>query len=116
MIAKNPNASFRGAEQTENEELALMVHRSESDVHASKRRIGSDRIPPPLPLLSPVPIVWLAVREWEIFAWLETRYEGLVTHLQRDGRRVIEFLGLPWQDDQARFYEKSQTKQFYLLT
>ena len=29
---------------------------------------------------------------------------------------MTEFLGLSWHDDQARFYEKSRTKQFYSPT
>ena len=60
--------------------------------------------------------VWLAVRAWDGLDCLETRYEDLVTHLEREGRRVTEFLGLSWEHDQARFYEKSLTKQFYSPT
>jgi len=60
--------------------------------------------------------VWLAVREWEGFAWLETRYEDMVAELEREGRRVTEFLGLTWDDAQARFYEKSRQKQLYSPT
>ena len=32
--------------------------------------------------------IWLAVREWEGFAWLEVRYEDTVAHLEKEGRRV----------------------------
>jgi tetratricopeptide (TPR) repeat protein len=60
--------------------------------------------------------IWLMVREWQGFAWIETRYEDMVLHLPAEGRRVTEFLGLPWQDEQARFYEKSATKQLYSPT
>jgi len=60
--------------------------------------------------------IWLAVREWEGFAWLETRYETLVADLQAEGRRVTEFLGLTWHAGQARFYEKSRGKQLYSPT
>src|SRR5439155_4546096 len=60
--------------------------------------------------------IWLTVRAWDGFALLETRYEDMVTDLEREGRRVTEFLGLSWHDDQARFYEKSRTKQFYSPT
>jgi tetratricopeptide (TPR) repeat protein len=60
--------------------------------------------------------IWLAVREWEGFAWLETRYEDLVADLEKEGRRVSEFLGLTWDDAQARFYEKSRQKQLYSPT
>jgi tetratricopeptide (TPR) repeat protein len=60
--------------------------------------------------------VWLAVREWDGFAWLETRYEDIVADLEKEGRRVTEFLGLAWHDDQARFYQPSGKKQLYSPT
>ncbi len=60
--------------------------------------------------------IWLAVREWEGFAWLETRYEDTVADMEKEGRRVTEFLGQSWHESQARFYEKSRTKQMYSPT
>ena len=60
--------------------------------------------------------VWLAVREWDDFAWLETRYEDTVADLDTEGRRVTSFLGLAWHEDQGRFYEKSRLKQLYSPT
>jgi hypothetical protein len=60
--------------------------------------------------------VWLAVRSWEGFAWMETRYEDTVANLEKEGRRITEFLGLEWRGEQARFYEKSAKKQLYSPT
>jgi Flp pilus assembly protein TadD len=60
--------------------------------------------------------IWLAVREWEGFAWMETRYEDTVADMEKEGRRVTEFLGLGWDEAQTRFYEKSQKKQLYSPT
>jgi Flp pilus assembly protein TadD len=60
--------------------------------------------------------IWLAVREWPGFAWIETRYEDVVADLPKEGRRVTEFLGLPWHPDQERFYEKNGAKQLYSPT
>jgi tetratricopeptide (TPR) repeat protein len=60
--------------------------------------------------------IWLAVREWPGFAWLETRYEDIVADLPKEGRRVTEFLGLQWHPDQERYYEKSGAKQLYSPT
>jgi tetratricopeptide (TPR) repeat protein len=60
--------------------------------------------------------IWLTVREWNGFSWLETRYEDVVAGLEKEGRRVTEFLGLAWHDEQARFYEKSRGKQLYSPT
>lgn len=60
--------------------------------------------------------VWLAVRQWEGLAWMETRYEDTVTDLEKEGRRVNEFLGLGWDQAQGRFHEKSSSKQMYSPT
>jgi tetratricopeptide (TPR) repeat protein len=60
--------------------------------------------------------IWLSVRSWESFAWLETRYEDLVANLKGEGSRITEFLGLDWHSDQEQFYEKSLRKQFYSPT
>jgi tetratricopeptide (TPR) repeat protein len=60
--------------------------------------------------------IWLAVREWEGFAWIETRYEDVVADMEKEGRRVTEFLGLSWHEEQARFYEKSGKKQLFSPT
>lgn len=60
--------------------------------------------------------MWLAVKEWPGFAWLETRYEDMVASLEKESRRVTEFLGLTWHEQQARFYEQSWRKQLYSPT
>jgi Tfp pilus assembly protein PilF len=60
--------------------------------------------------------IWLAVREWPGFAWIETRYEDIVADLPKEGRRVTEFLGLQWHPEQERYYEKSGAKQLYSPT
>lgn len=60
--------------------------------------------------------VWLAVREWQGLVWIETRYEDTIADLEKEGRRVTEFLGLSWEDEQARFYEKSRKQRLYSPT
>jgi hypothetical protein len=60
--------------------------------------------------------VWLAVRQWEGLSWVETRYEDVVSNLEKEGRRVTEFLGLGWHPAQEQFYEKSSKKQIYSPT
>jgi hypothetical protein len=40
----------------------------------------------------------------------------MVANLEGEGRRVTEFVGLSWHEGQARFYEKSRTKQLYSPT
>lgn len=54
--------------------------------------------------------LWLAVREWEGFSWLETRYEDTVAGMEKEGRRVMQFLGLDWHENQARYHEKNREK------
>ena len=60
--------------------------------------------------------VWLAVRQWEGFDWMETRYEDIVADLEKEGRRVTEFLGLEWDEAQGRFHEKSSKKLMHSPT
>lgn len=60
--------------------------------------------------------IWLCVREWSGFQWIETRYEDTVGQLESEGKRITEFLGLTWHEDQSRFYEKSRKKQLYSPT
>jgi hypothetical protein len=49
--------------------------------------------------------IWLAVRQWEGFSWLEMRYEDMVGNLEQEGARVMQFLGMQWHPDQARFHQ-----------
>jgi Flp pilus assembly protein TadD len=60
--------------------------------------------------------VWLAVRQWEGLAWIETRYEDIVADLEKEGRKVNDFLGLEWNSTQAQFYDKAGKKQMYSPT
>jgi hypothetical protein len=60
--------------------------------------------------------VWLAVRQWEGFACLETRYEDIVADVEKEGRRVTVILSLKWDPGQGRFHEKSSKKQMYSPT
>jgi hypothetical protein len=60
--------------------------------------------------------VWLAVREWEGFAWIETRYERTVAALEDEGRKITGFLGLPWRPEQTRFYETGGKQRIYSPT
>jgi tetratricopeptide (TPR) repeat protein len=58
--------------------------------------------------------IWLAVRQWEGLAWLETRYEDVVADLEKEGRRVTGFLGKEWHQDQNHFHDKH--RQLYSPT
>ncbi|MGD0813408.1 MAG: sulfotransferase [Verrucomicrobiota bacterium] len=54
--------------------------------------------------------VWLRMRELGGFDWIETRYEDVVGNLEAEGRRVTNFLGLPWHEAQATYYETARRK------
>lgn len=60
--------------------------------------------------------VWLRMRELGGFDWIETRYEDVVLDLEREGRRVTQFLGLNWHPNQARSYETARRKVLYAPT
>jgi tetratricopeptide (TPR) repeat protein len=59
---------------------------------------------------------WLRLRELGGFDWLETRYEDVVGGLEAEGRRVTEFLGLPWHADQSASHEAARRKLVYSPT
>jgi tetratricopeptide (TPR) repeat protein len=54
--------------------------------------------------------VWLRLRDLGGFEWIETRYEDVVGNLEAEGRRVTNFLGLPWHESQATYYESARGK------
>jgi hypothetical protein len=60
--------------------------------------------------------VWLAVREWEGFDWIETKYEDITANLESEGCRVTRFIGLEWDERQKEFYEASKRKKLYSPT
>ena len=59
---------------------------------------------------------WLLVREWQGFSWIETRYEDTVSDTEKEGRRVTEFLGLRWHEDQELFFDAAKKRQLYAPT
>lgn len=54
--------------------------------------------------------IWLAVRRFSRGGWLEFRYEDVVADLEGQARRILDFLGLPWDDKVLRFYERAREK------
>ncbi len=60
--------------------------------------------------------VWLRMKELGGFEWIETRYENLVNNVEAEGRRVTQFLGLPWHPDQSKPHETARKKFVYSPT
>jgi Flp pilus assembly protein TadD len=46
-------------------------------------------------------------------AMLTTRYEDIVTDLEGSARRMLEFLGLPWDPAVLQYYRSAQTRRVY---
>jgi hypothetical protein len=53
---------------------------------------------------------WLAVRDHTLGAWLEFRYEDVVADLEGNARKILVFLGLPWDEKVLKFYEHAREK------
>ena len=60
--------------------------------------------------------VWLRMRELGGFDWIESRYEDVVDNVEKEGRKVTEFLGLTWHEAQGRSYETARRKVLYAPT
>jgi tetratricopeptide (TPR) repeat protein len=60
--------------------------------------------------------VWLRLRELGNFDWIETRYEDVVGNLESEGKKVMNFLGLPWHETQAAYHETARRKFVYAPT
>jgi len=54
--------------------------------------------------------VWLKFREMLPDAWIEVRYEDTVADLERQARRALEFLHLPWDAAVLAYRDRLQTK------
>jgi tetratricopeptide (TPR) repeat protein len=53
---------------------------------------------------------WLKIRPLTLGSWIEFRYEDVVADLEREARKILEFLGLPWDDKVLKFYEHAREK------
>ena len=54
--------------------------------------------------------VWRQLREMIASPWLEVRYEETVTDLEKEARRALEFLDLPWEPQVLKYRERVQKK------
>ncbi len=51
--------------------------------------------------------VWTGIREQLAIDWIEMRYEDLVTDFEPNARRLVEFIGEPWNDAVLEFHKKA---------
>lgn len=54
--------------------------------------------------------VWLRLRNLIASPWLELRYEDTVADLERETRRALEFLQLPWEPQVLKYRERLDQK------
>jgi len=54
--------------------------------------------------------VWSLLRERIAAPWLEVRYEDTVLHMEREARRALQFLGLPWEEGVLRYRDRLKEK------
>lgn len=54
--------------------------------------------------------VWRKLRESIASPFLELKYEDAVANLEREARRAIAFLDLPWEDSVLKYRERLKTK------
>jgi tetratricopeptide (TPR) repeat protein len=59
---------------------------------------------------------WRALRDRLPNPWIEVRYEDLVSDLEGTARRVMAFLDLPWQEQQADFATHARKRQIFSPT
>jgi Tfp pilus assembly protein PilF len=54
--------------------------------------------------------LWLHLREMIALEYLEIRYEDTVEDFERQARRLIDFLGVPWDEAVLAYHEKARQK------
>jgi hypothetical protein len=59
---------------------------------------------------------WLKIREMLRNAWIEVRYEDTVADIERQARKTLEFLGLPWDDVVLQYHQRAQQKHVHSPT
>jgi tetratricopeptide (TPR) repeat protein len=54
--------------------------------------------------------VWRRLRERIASPWIELKYEDAVMNLEKEARRALEFLGLPWEQSVLHYRERLKDK------
>jgi len=54
--------------------------------------------------------IWRQLREMIASPWLEVRYEDTVVDLEKETRRALRFLGLPWESQVLNYRERLSRK------
>ena len=54
--------------------------------------------------------VWRRLRELIASPWIELKYEEAVTNLEKEARRALDFLGLPWEQSVLNYRDRLKEK------
>jgi Sulfotransferase family len=59
---------------------------------------------------------WLKIRDMLQNPWIEIRYEDTVADIEHQARKVLRFLGLPWDDSVLEYHQRAQRKHVHSPT
>jgi hypothetical protein len=59
---------------------------------------------------------WLKLRGMLQNPWIEVRYEDTVGDIEQQARKVLAFLGLPWDDIVLEYHRRAQKKHVHSPT
>jgi hypothetical protein len=59
---------------------------------------------------------WLKIRGMMKNAWIEVRYEDTVANIEAQARKVLDFLGLPWDEAVLDYHRRAQRKHVHSPT
>jgi hypothetical protein len=59
---------------------------------------------------------WLKIRNVLRNSWIEIRYEDMVTDLEGQARKVLDFLGLEWDERVLDYHRRAQSKHVHSPT
>jgi hypothetical protein len=59
---------------------------------------------------------WLKIRDMLRNPWIEFRYEDTVADIERQARKALDFLGLPWDDAVLDYHRRAQRKHVHSPT
>jgi hypothetical protein len=60
--------------------------------------------------------LWLKLRPMIRNPWIEVRYEDTVVDIERQARRVLDFLWLPWDDRVLNYHQRAKQKHVHSPT
>lgn len=60
--------------------------------------------------------LWLAYSQQIPMNYISVRYEDVVTDLEKEARRIFDFIGVPWDDTALKFHEHAKKRKKGIFT